>query len=213
MKISILTVALFVSGISSYSLAQDVTVTATVTTPDDTISQQYIATRDVCGNSLSKHDAEGAVEACKKLSDEADKYDPKTHPISRREAYVYYATALVQAQRYKEAVMAGDKAVAVLHMGYDDASGSSAVYFVRGQAKADAGNLAGGDQDLQMAEKILRDRLLSESDKFQIRNFSFTLKYELMFHAQVLKALGNNEGASKMLEEASKLEPTTTAQP
>jgi tetratricopeptide (TPR) repeat protein len=112
---------------------------------------------------------------------------------------------LIQAQNYKEAVEVGNKAVAVVQMGFDDGSGSSAAYYIRGQAKADAGDLPGGDQDLEKAEKFAHDALNGPSGRELSRSYSFTLKYELMFHAQVLTAMGNKDAASKKLEEASKL--------
>jgi hypothetical protein len=37
---------------------------------------------------------------------------------------------------YRQAVQVGDKAVAVARLGFDDGSGSSAAYYIRGQAKA-----------------------------------------------------------------------------
>lgn len=52
----------------------------------------------------------------------------------------------------------GDKAVAVVLLGHDDGSGSSAAYSVRGQAKTGAGDPAGADQDLEKAENIRTQR-------------------------------------------------------
>jgi hypothetical protein len=49
-------------------------------------------------------------------------------------------------------VTVADKAVAVVLLGHDDGSGSSAAYSVRGQAKALVGDLTGADQDLEKAE-------------------------------------------------------------
>jgi tetratricopeptide (TPR) repeat protein len=205
MKATIFVPLLVLAGCSGITFAQNVTVTAKVTTPDDRITQEYIALDQACRSAVSKHDAANAVTACKRVSDEADKYDPKTHPITRRGAYVFYTTALIQAQNYKEAVEVGNKAVAVVQMGFDDGSGSSAAYYIRGQAKADAGDLPGGDQDLEKAEKFAHDALNGPSGRELSRSYSFTLKYELMFHAQVLTAMGNKDAASKKLEEASKL--------
>ncbi|HUN83914.1 MAG TPA: hypothetical protein VMU48_06020 [Terracidiphilus sp.] len=205
MKTTFLVPVLILVGCSGIAFAQDVTVTAKVTTPDDSITQEFMALDQACRTAVSKHEAANALTACKRLSDEADKFDPKTHPITRRGAYVFYATALIQAQKYREAVEVGDKAVAVVNMGYDDGSGSSAAYFVRGQAKADSGDLPGSDRDLEKAEKFEHDALNGISGHELSRSYSYTLKYELMFHAQVLTAMGNKDGASKKLEEASKL--------
>lgn len=205
MKASILSAALIFVGCPGAIFCQDVTVTAKVTTPDDSVTRQYMALDQECRSLVAKSDTTNAVPACKRVSDEADKFDRKTHPITRRGAYVFYATALIQAQKYREAVEAGDKAVAVVRMGFDDGSGSSAAYYIRGQAKADVGDMAGGDSDLEQAEKFQRDALAGPAGQDLARPYSYTLKRELMFHAQVLTAMGNKDGASKKLEEASRL--------
>ena len=83
--------------------AQDVTVTAKGL-PDDSISQSYIALDNECRRLVNKHDSENAAIACKKVADEADKYDPKTHFITRRGAYVFYTTSLIQAKDFQDAV-------------------------------------------------------------------------------------------------------------
>ena len=205
MKLFILAAALILRGSLGFGHGQDVTVTAKDTRPDDSITQQFMALDQECRNYVSKHDAANAVIACKKVSDEADKSDPKTHPITRRGAYVFYATALIQAQKYQDAVKVGDKAVAVVSMGFDDGSGSNAAYFVRGQARADAGDLNGADQDLEKAEKFEHDALNGPAGQDLHGPYSKTLKWELMFHAQVLAAMGNKDAAAKKSDEASKL--------
>jgi tetratricopeptide (TPR) repeat protein len=205
MKSSIVAAAFILTGSLGFAHAQDVTVTAKDTRPDDSVTQQFMALNQECRSYVSKHNAANAVIACKKVSDEADKYDPKTHPITRRGAYVFYATALIQARKYQDAVKVGDKAVAVVLMGFDDGSGSNAAYFVRGQAKADAGDLNGADQDMEKAEKFEHDALNGPAGEGLYGPYSKTLKWELMFHAQVLAALGNKDAAAKKSDEASKL--------
>jgi hypothetical protein len=186
------------------SYAQDVTVTAKAP-PDESISQSYMALDKECRNLVSKHDSANAVIACEKVADEADKYDPKTHFITRRGAYVFYTTSLIQAQKFQDAISVGDKAVAVVQLGHDDASGSSAAYGVRGQAKAFAGDLAGADRDLEKAESYERDGLNSPAGHELSFEYSRTLKGLLMFHAQVLGAIGKQEAAEKKSAEAAKL--------
>lgn len=205
MKSSLVVAALSLTGSLGFACAQNVTVTAKDTRPDDSVTQQFMALDRDCRNYVSQHDAANAVIACKKVSDEADKYDPKTHPITRRGAYVFYATALIQAQKYQDAVKAGDKAVAVVSMGFDDESGSNAAYFVRGQARAVAGDLNGANQDLEKAEKFQRDALNGPAGQDLHVPYSKTLKWELMFHAQVLTAMGNDALAATKSDEASKL--------
>jgi hypothetical protein len=185
--------------------AQDVTVTAD-STPDESMSQTYMALDKDCRNLVSKRDDPAdAAAACKKVADEADKFPPQSHFITRRAAYVFYTTALIQAKKPQDAVVVGDKAVAVVLLGHDDASGSSAAYGVRGQAKAFAGNLPGADQDLEKAETYQRNGLNSPAGQSLKTEYSRTLKGLLLFHAQVLKAMGNQDGAGIKLEQASKL--------
>ena len=187
------------------SQAQDVTVTAD-STPDESMSQIYMAHDRECRNLVNKHDdPAGTVAACKQVADEADRFAPKSHFITRRAAYVFYATALIQDKKPQDAVVVGDKAVAVVMLGHDDASGSSAAYGIRGQAKAFAGDLSGSDQDFEKAEAYQRAGLNSPAGQALKGEYLRTLKGMLTFHAQVLKAMGKESPANTKLLEASKL--------
>lgn len=192
--------------VAGYSLAhaQDVTVTAKAL-PDDSVSQPYMALDRECRNFVSKHDTTNGVVACKKVADEADKYDPKAHFITRRAAYVFYTTSLIQAKKFQDAIQAGNKAVAVVQQGHDDASGSSAAYGVRGQAEAFAGDLTSADRDIEKAENYERDGLNSPAGHELSFEYSKTLKGLLIFHAQVLTAMGKQDAAAKRTAEATKL--------
>lgn len=87
--------AVFLIAVGPHLLSgQDVTVTAKAP-PDESISQPYMALDQECRNLVSKHDSAKAVVVCKKVADEADKYDPKTHFITRRGAYVFYTASLI----------------------------------------------------------------------------------------------------------------------
>lgn len=99
----------------------------------------------------------------------------------------------------------GDKAVAVVMLGHDDGSGSSAAYSVRGHAKAFAGDLTGADQDLEKAEEYERNALSGPAGQSLNAEYTRTLKGLLNFHAQVLAAMGKQSEADKKLEQASKL--------
>jgi hypothetical protein len=185
--------------------AQDVTVT-TDSLPDESISQSYMALDRDCRNLVNKRDDPmGAAVACKKVADEADKFAPQSHFITRRAAYVFYTTALIQAKKPQDAVIVGDKAVTVILLGHDDASGSSAAYNVRGQAKAFAGDLTGADKDLEKAETYERNGLNSPTGQSLKVEYSRVLKGLLMFHAQVLQALGKQGAAGIKVEQANKL--------
>jgi hypothetical protein len=204
MKARLFITTLLVVACGHLAHAQDVTVTAKAL-PDDSVSQPYMALDRECRNFVSKHDAANAVAACKKVADEADKYDPRTHFITRRGAYVFFTTSLIQAKEFQDAIQAGNKAVAVVQQGHDDASGSSAAYGVRGQAEAFAGDLASADRDLEKAENYERDGLNSPAGHELSFEYSKTLKRLLMFHAQVLTAMGKQDAAAKRTAEASKL--------
>jgi hypothetical protein len=145
-----------------------------------------------------------AVTACQKVVDLAEKFPP-THYITRRGAYVFMATALIQNKNPQEAVKIADKAVAIVQLGHDDGSGSSAAYSIRSQAKALAGDLDGSDKDLSTAEAYERNALNSPAGEELKVPYSRALKELLMFHAQVLAALGRQSASGIKLDEANKL--------
>lgn len=185
--------------------AQDVTVTAD-STPDEGISQAYMTLDRKCRTLVGTHaEAAETTAACKEVADEADKFAAKSHYITRRAAYVFYTTALIQAKKFQDAVAVGDKAVAVVLLGHDDGSGSSAAYNVRGQAKALAGDLSGADQDLEKAEAYQRDALSGPAGQSLNAEYTRVLKGLLNFHAQVLTAMGKQGAAGIKLDQANKL--------
>ena len=185
--------------------AQTVTVRG-VPGPGEPISRSYIALADNCRRLVHERaDPADSVAACKKVVDEADKFEPNSHFITRRGAYVYYTTALIQAKQYRAAEAIGDKAVAIVLLGHDDPAGCSAAYGVRGQARAFAGDLAGADKDLEKAETYERNGLNSPAGQELKSEYSGTLKGLLRFHAQVLDAIGNKSAAGIKIEEANKL--------
>jgi hypothetical protein len=185
--------------------AQTVTVTADPG-PDESISQTYMALDRDCRSLVSKRgDPTETIAACKKVADEADRFAPQSHFITRRAAYVFYTTALIQGKKTQDAVAVGDKAVAVVLLGHDDGSGSSAAYSVRGQAKALAGDLTGADQDLEKAEAYERNALSGPAGQSLNAEYTRVLKGLLSFHAQVLTALGKRGAADTKLDQANKL--------
>ena len=185
--------------------AQTVTVTADAG-PDESMSQTYMALDRDCRSLVNKRaDPTETMAACKKVSDEADRFAPQSHFLTKRAAYVFYTIALIQGKKAQDAVVAGDKAVAVVLLGHDDGSGSSAAYGVRGQAKAFAGDLIGADQDLNKAEEYERNALSGPAGQSLNAEYTKTLKGLLNFHAQVLTALGKQTEAAAKLDQASKL--------
>lgn len=184
---------------------QTVTVTAP-DVPDESITASYMTLDSECRSLVHKqNDPVAAATSCRKLADEADKFAPQSHYVVRRGAYVFFAIALMQAKNFKEAVKAGDKAVAVVSLGHDDESGSSAAYGVRGKAKALAGDLNGADKDLEKAETFERNGLNTPAGHALKTEYSKTLQNLLRFHAQVLAAMGNQSAAQAKEEEAGKL--------
>jgi hypothetical protein len=185
--------------------AQNVTVTAD-STPDESISQAYMALDSKCRNLVRAHgDPAEMTAVCKSVADEAEKFPAKSHFITRRGAYVFYTSALVQARRPQDALLVGDKAVAIVLLGHDDPSGSSAAYSIRGHAKVLAGDLTGADQDLERAEVFERDGLNSPAGQELKTQYSKVLENLLRFHAQVLVALGKQDAAKIKLDQAKKL--------
>jgi hypothetical protein len=174
--------------------------------PDESVSQSYMALDRDCRSLVNKRaDPVETIAACKKVADEADKFAPQSHFITRRAAYVFYTIALVQARKSQDALTVGDKAVAVVVLGHDDGSGSSAAYSVRAQAKAIGGDLAGADQDLEKAETYERAALSGPAGQSLNAEYTRVLKGLLNFHAQVLSALGKQSDADTKLVQAGKL--------
>jgi hypothetical protein len=192
-------------SIGTFLHAQTVTVKADPG-PDESMSQTYMALDRDCRSLVNKRaDPTETIAACKKVSDAADRFPPQSHFITRRAAYVFYTSALIQGKKAQDAVAAGDKAVAVVLFGHDDGSGSSAAYGVRGQAKAFAGDLPGADQDLNKAEGYERKALSGPAGQSLNAEYTRTLKGLLNFHAQVLMAMGKQNEAAAKLDEANKL--------
>lgn len=185
--------------------AQTVTITADAG-PDESMSQTYMALDRDCRRLVNKRaDPTETTAACKKVADEADKFAPQSHFITRRAAYVFYTIALIQGKKTSDALTVGNKAVAVVMLGNDDGSGSSAAYSVRGQAKAMAGDLAGADQDIDKAETFERNALSGPAGHSLSAEYSRVLKGLLNFHAQILTALGRQSEAASKLDQANQL--------
>ena len=75
MKLSLLAAAVILRGVFAH--AQDVTVTAKDTRPDDSVTQQFMALDQECRNYVSKHDAANAVIACKRSLTKRTSTTPK----------------------------------------------------------------------------------------------------------------------------------------
>jgi TonB family protein len=173
---------------------------------DQEISNQFEPLFSKCTQAVNQHvDTSAAVDACQSSAEEADKFSTgERYRVARRAAYVYYANALIHAKRAKDAVVIGEKAIAVVKEGSDDNAGASAAYGVTGQAKAFSGDLIGADRYLEIAEGYQRKGLDSPAGRQLPAMYAHTLKSLLTFHAQILTALGRSGDAQKKLHEANK---------
>lgn len=163
--------------------------------------QDFHRALEECNDLLRRNvSASQSIAACRQAAAAADDLTGPYY-TDRRTAYVYYATALLRGQQAKEAVTAGEKAIAFSRKYHDE---SSIAYAVTGQAKAMSGDLAGADRDLETAEQSER-KALHAASKSQQSIYTSTLKSLLKLHAQVLTALGKQADAQKKLDEANKL--------
>jgi tetratricopeptide (TPR) repeat protein len=188
---------------------QTVTVTTDANRQAENIPYAYVTLMMDCVHRVATQaDPTETIAACKKVVDAADAFDPDTHFLTRRGAYVYYAAALMQGKRYQDAQAAGDKAVSVVLLGHDDDSGSSAAYQARGSAKAEAHDLAGADKDFETAEAYERKALAAATklaSPFLTGKYTKTLKGLLTYQAQILVGMGDQDAADSKLAEANKL--------
>jgi tetratricopeptide (TPR) repeat protein len=174
---------------------------------DQEISNQFQPLFSKCTQAVNQRgDPSAAVDSCQRAADEADKFSTaESYRVARRAAYVYYANALIRDKRPKDAVAIGEKAIAVVKEGSDDAGGSSAAYSVTGEAAAFSGDLVGADKYLEIAEDYQHKGLDSPAGRELPAMYAHTLKSMLIFHSQVLTALGRSDEAQRKLDEANKL--------
>jgi TonB family protein len=175
--------------------------------PDDLkVATAFFPLSNNCNSLVSQRaNPSEQAKACRAAADEADKFGSNTRFIERRSSYIYCATALMRNNEFKDALVYANKAVAVVQMGHDDESGSSAAYSVRGQAEAQLGDLRAADADLTTAEKLQRQALNTPAGHELNKSYTYALKILLGWHAQVLAGLGRPAEANAAQEEASKL--------
>jgi TonB family protein len=173
---------------------------------DQAIAKEYFALEDRCHSLVAaRADTAEQASACRDAALKADEFDKRARFIERRSAYVFAATALLRHKDFDEAVVYGDKAVAVVKQGHDDDSGSSASYAIRGQAEAFDDKLAAANDDLAEAEKFQRAAMETDEGRAHHDFYAKSLKGLLTFRAQVLDALGKTEEAKKLSDEANAL--------
>jgi tetratricopeptide (TPR) repeat protein len=149
-----------------------------------------VCTRGVIAHSTDTQTA----DACKNAAAIADQFPTEERFIEKRSAYVYAATAYGNIHDLQTALHYADKAVEVVKLGHDDNSGDEAAYSIRGEIRALSGDMAGGDNDLSLAEDYARKGHLTGA-----------LKRDLQFHAELLKRMNRPDEAQTKLDEATKL--------
>ncbi|HEX7289275.1 MAG TPA: energy transducer TonB [Candidatus Angelobacter sp.] len=163
--------------------------------PDAEISKRFDIPWETCIRGLMANANDVATaNACKEAAAIADEFPPDRRFTERRRAYVYAATAYGNIRDLETALHYADKAVEVVKLGHDDHSGNEAAYSIRGEIRAFAGDLLGGDKDLSVAEDFCRKGQLSRA-----------LKRDLQFHAELLKRMNRLQEAQVKLDEAAKL--------
>ena len=191
---------------------QTVVVMAEGVAPDaaeDATAQRYFQQWNDCtrGTLAGKRDQE-TVSACKSAADTAAEFAPDRRFIEKRASNVYAATALANAGDLAGALAYADKAVAVVKLGHDDASGSNAAYSTRGTIEAMMGNLSAADADLTVSEDFERKGVAwTEQEKVTSLGPSYrrVLARDLRVHAKVLEQLGRPAEALAKVDEAAKL--------
>jgi TonB family protein len=173
---------------------------------DEKAADQFFQLFVKCGQLVGQNAAPcDQVETCQKTAQRAETFPPDTRLNERRAAYVYYAMALMRDGKASDARAAGDKAIAFVKRQPNNPAGASAAYEVTGEALTMAGDLAGADKDLTMAENYERKALHATSGHPMNNNYSQVLKAMLQFHAKILSQMGNQKEAQQKLEQASKL--------
>ena len=176
------------------------------TPPIDEALQRFRALEDKCHLLVANHaDPTQQASACRDAAAQAAILTGPTRFHEQRSADVFAATALMRTDDLKSAIAYGSKAIAVVAGGHDDASGASAAYAVRGQAKAFAGDLPGADADLTDAEAYERKAIAAAAGQPAEADYRAAMKGLLQFHAQLLTALKQPDQAATKTAEAGKL--------
>jgi hypothetical protein len=156
---------------------------------------------------LSRSGASAAelIPACQAAADAGDPLPSSYLGRHKRLAYATTATAMMRADRAKDALPYAEEAVQTSEAGWDDVTGKASAYGVRGQARALTGDLKGALEDLEKAEALERATFEVTRKPEQKAFDSHALKSMLGFHAEVLTAMHETAEADKLRDEAKKL--------
>jgi TonB family protein len=177
------------------------------TGPDEQLNKKFDDADDACKKGiLSRQFNNTTTSACKDAAELVEKLPMDANYVARRSAFVYAATAYGDVGDLKSALPWANKAVEVVKLGFDDASGSSAAYSTRGTVEGLLGDLTAADQDLTVAEDFSRKGIAwIEKEAPSLRQeYVRPFVRDLQFHAKVLQALGRRDEAQKKLDEAAK---------
>jgi TonB family protein len=174
---------------------------------EKSIAKHLMSALNKCTSAIrAGKDSAAAVTICEEAAKTAETFCPDCRYVERRMAFVYAATAFSNAKDLRSASTWADKAVAVVKLGHDDASGSGSAYSTRGMIEAMEGNLPPADQDLAVAEDFGRIQLAMTSWQTSERRkeYAHSLAQDLRLHAKVLQAMNNPKEAQDKLDEAAK---------
>ena len=135
----------------------------------------------------------------------ADKLALDSWLVARRILYVSCATALDNNHEPTEALLYANKAVNVVKLGHDDASGTVAAYEVKAHAEALSSNFIAADADLATVINIQREALNTPMGHELSRNYNYALMVLLGERANVLRQLGKPAEAKVCQDEADQL--------
>ncbi len=181
----------------------------------------FLETYLICRRSVSGGDAPAdQVNECRRATQQADSFAKQSHWLERRGAYIEYATALLHAGKFNDAVIAANQAVdAVKHESQPmDYSGTEAAYQIAAEAQAANGKFSAADYDLTKAEKIEHQALRSlnalpasyrnkypKAVQWNRQAYTGTLTQLLELHAKILEKLGDQKAADAKRAESAKL--------
>jgi TonB family protein len=177
------------------------------TGPDEELNKKFDDADRACKKGvLGRQFNDVTVSACKNAAELVEKLPLDANYIARRSAFVYVATAYSDVGDFKSALPWAAKAVEVVKLGFDDASGSNAAYSTKGTIEGLTGDLPAADRDLTTAEDFSRKGIAwIEKEAPSLRQeYVRPFVRDLQFHAKVLSAMGRQDEAQKKLDEAAK---------
>jgi len=171
---------------------------------DGKAEAKFIPLFNKCSTLSAARAGAEALNQCRLAAEAADKLTTMRDNKNRVAAYSNYASALILANRSKDALAYAEKAVASCDLGFIDISDKAVAYGLRGQVRGVTGDPHGADSDLAKAEELERATLEVPRTPEQKKFDSGVLRSVLTFRAQVLASLGKPAEADKLHEEARK---------